>query len=74
MLVPNFEAISRVSLVLEPKNRPSSLAEKAVSVKNSLSMAKNISLDYFFFHPLLAAMSFFFQNLVRSSKPQNIEI
>ena len=46
MLVPNFEAISRVTLVLEPKNRPSSLAKKAVSVKNSLSMAKNISLDY----------------------------
>ena len=45
MFVPNFEAIRCVTLVLEPKNRPASLAKKAVSVKNGLSAAKNISYD-----------------------------
>ena len=34
MFVPNFEAIGHVTLVLEPENRPASLALKAVSVKN----------------------------------------
>ena len=34
MFVPNFEAIGHVTLVLEPENRPASLAKKAVSVKN----------------------------------------
>ena len=43
MLVPNFEAINHVTLVLQPENRPASLAQKAVSVKNGLSAAKNIS-------------------------------
>ena len=43
MFVPNLEAIGHVTLVLEPENRPASLAQKAVSVKNSLSCAKNIS-------------------------------
>ena len=43
MFVPNFEAISHVTLVLEPENRRASLAYKAVSVKNGLSTAKNIS-------------------------------
>ena len=43
MFVPNFEAIGHVTLVLEPENRPASLAQKAVSVKNGLSTAKTIS-------------------------------
>ena len=45
MFVPNFEAIRHVTLVtlvLEPENRPASLAYKVVSVKNGLSTAKNI--------------------------------
>ena len=46
MFVPNFEAIGHVTSVLEPENRPASLAEKAVSVKNGLSTAKNISYGY----------------------------
>ena len=43
MFVPNFEAIGYVTLVLESENRPASLAQIAVSVKNGLSTAKNIS-------------------------------
>ena len=43
MFVPNFEAIGHVTLVLEPENRPASLVQKAVSVKNGLSTAKNTS-------------------------------
>ena len=46
MFAQNFEAIGLVTLVLEPKNRPASLAEKAVSVKNGLSTAKNISRGF----------------------------
>ena len=46
MFVPNFEAIGHVTLVLEPENLPASLAQKAVSVKNGLSTAKNISCGY----------------------------
>ena len=46
MFVPNFEAIRYVTLVLEPENRPASLAYKVVSVKNGLSTAKNISYGY----------------------------
>ena len=43
MFVPNFEAIGHVTSVLETESRPASLAQKAVSVKNGLSTAKNIS-------------------------------
>ena len=43
MFVPNFEAINHVTLVLGHENRPESLAQKAVSIKNGLSTAKNIS-------------------------------
>ena len=43
IFVPNFEAVGHVTSVLEPENRPASLAQKAVSVKNGLSTAKNIS-------------------------------
>ena len=43
MFVPKFEAIGDVTFVLEPENRPASLAYKAVSVKSGLSTAKNIS-------------------------------
>ena len=43
VFVPNFEAIAHVTLVLELENRPASLAQKAISVKNGLSRAKNIS-------------------------------
>ena len=43
MFVPNFEAIGHLTSVLEPENRPAILVEKAVSVKNGLSTAKNIS-------------------------------
>ena len=43
MFVHNFEGLSHVTLVLEPDNRPASLAQKAISVKNGLSTAKNIS-------------------------------
>ena len=46
MFVPNFEAIGHVTFVLEPENRPASLAEETVSVKNGLSTAKNISHGY----------------------------
>ena len=46
MLVPNFEAIGLVTLVLELKNRLASLALKTVSFKNGLSTAKNISHGY----------------------------
>ena len=46
MSIPNFEAIGYVTLVLESENRPKSLAQKAVSVKNGLSTAKNISHGY----------------------------
>ena len=42
MFVSNFEAIDHVTSVLEPENRPTTLAQKAVSVKNGLSTAKNI--------------------------------
>ena len=31
VFVPNFEAIGHVTLVLEPENRPASLAQKAVA-------------------------------------------
>ena len=41
--VPHFETIDHVTSVLEPENRPASLAQKAVSVKNGLSTAKNTS-------------------------------
>ena len=34
MFLQNFEAIGHVTLVLEPENRPATLAQKAVSVKN----------------------------------------
>ena len=40
MFAPNFEAIRRVTLVLEPKNLPTSVAQKAVSVKNGLTPKK----------------------------------
>ena len=43
MFVHNFEAIGHVTSVLEPENDPASLALRAVSVKNGLSTAKNIS-------------------------------
>ena len=43
MFVHNFEAIGLATSVLPPENRPASLAQKAVSVKNGLSTAKNIS-------------------------------
>ena len=46
MFLPNFEAIGHVTSVLEPKNRPTSLALKAVSVKNGFSTTKNISYGY----------------------------
>ena len=42
MFVPNFEAMGHVTLVVGPENRPASLAQKAVSVKNGLSTAKYI--------------------------------
>ena len=44
MFVSNFEAISHVTLVLGPENRPESLSQKAVLFKNGLSVVKNISL------------------------------
>ena len=46
MFTPNFEAISHVTLVLGPENRPESLSKKAVSFKNGLSTAKNVSPGY----------------------------
>ena len=46
MFVHDFEAIGHVTSVLEPENRPASLAEKAISVKNGLSTTKNISCGY----------------------------
>ena len=46
MLVPNFEAIGHVTLILGPESRPETLAEKAVLFKNGLSTAKNILHDY----------------------------
>ena len=46
MFAPNFEAIGHVTSVLEPENCPASLAKEAVSVKNGLSTAKNISYGY----------------------------
>ena len=46
MFVHNFEAIDYVTSVLEPENCPASLALKAISVKNGLSTAKNISYGY----------------------------
>ena len=46
MFVRNFDAIGHVTSVLGPENRPASLALKAVSVKNGLSTAKNISYGY----------------------------
>ena len=42
MFASNFEARGRVTSILEPENRPASLAKKAVSVKNGLKTAKNI--------------------------------
>ena len=62
MFVPHLEAIGRVTSVLGPENRPASLAQKAVSVKNGLSTTKNISYGSILRHPfiptnpLLAAM------------------
>ena len=38
MFVLIFEAIGHVTLVLEPENRPASLAQKAVSFKNGLTL------------------------------------
>ena len=46
MFVPNFEAISHVTLVLGPDNRPESLAQKPVLIKNGISTAKNILHGY----------------------------
>ena len=46
MFVLHFEAIGAVTLVLGPENRPVSLAQKAISFKNGLSTAKNISHGY----------------------------
>ena len=46
MFVPNFEAITYVTSVLGPENRPGSLAYKAVSFKNGLGTAKHISHGY----------------------------
>ena len=46
LFVPNFKAIGHVTLVLEDENRLASLAQKAVSFKNGLSTAKNISCGY----------------------------
>ena len=46
MFVINFEAIGHVTSVLEPENGQASLVYKAVSVKNGLSTAKNISQGY----------------------------
>ena len=46
MFVPNFDAISHVTLGLGPQNRPESLAQKAVLFKNGSSTAKNISHGY----------------------------
>ena len=40
MFALNFEAIGHMTLILEPENRPASLAYKSVSVKNGLSTAK----------------------------------
>ena len=64
--IPNFEAISHMTLVLGPKNCPKNLAKKAVSLNNGLSTAKNISHDYMSLrypfiptNPLSDAMRFF---------------
>ena len=65
MFAPNFEAIRHVTLVLEPKNLPTSVAQKAVSVKNGLTPQKIFDmvdiLRYPFIptSPLLATMRFF---------------
>ena len=59
MFVHNFEAIGHVTLVLEPENRPASLAQKAVSVKNGLSTAKNISYGYMSHDTLLSQPTHF---------------
>ena len=47
MLVPNFEAVSHVALVLGPENHLESLVEKVVLLKNGLNTAKNISQGYY---------------------------
>ena len=46
MFVPNIEALSLVTMVLGPKNRPQVWRKKAVSIKNGLSTAKNILRGY----------------------------
>ena len=82
MFIPNFEAISHMTLVLGPENCPKNLAKKAVSFKNG---KKYFTWLYAFkipFHPNQPTFErdeiffFFFLNLERSSspKPQNIEV
>ena len=61
----NFEAISQATLVLRSKNRPASLAKKAVSVKHGFKYGKQYFMRYYVLgylfiptNPLLAAMKF----------------
>ena len=76
MFVPNFEAISHVTLVLGPENHLKSLVQKVVSLFYLTGLQYVLRYSFILTNPLLATMSFFFfSNLVRcSSKPQHIEI
>ena len=83
--IPNFEAISHMTLVLGPENCPKNLAKKAVSFKNGLSTAKIFhmvicrKIPFHHNQPTFGRdeiFFFFFLILERSSspKPQNIEV
>ena len=87
MFVPNFKAISHVTLVLGPKNRPKSLAKKPSQSKTAEVQQKTfhtVICRKIPFHPnqptfgrdeVFFLFFFFFLILVRSSpKPQNIKI
>ena len=64
ILVPNFEAISHVILVLGPKNCHKSLIYKAVSFKNGLSTAKNFLHGYTSFDTFSSLPTTFSRNEV----------
>ena len=85
MFVPNFEAISRVTLVLEPKNNcpqkfgvKSRLSQKRLKYgKKYFTWLNAVRYPFILTNPLLATISFFalfffifFLNLVRSSPPK----
>ena len=60
MFVPNSEPIGHVTLVLEPKHRPETLAQKRLKYgKKYFTRLYVLRYPFIPTNPLLAAMSFF---------------